>query len=235
MMRRLLATLPSFLLYLLFLAHGAIAKERRPILKLSANPSAIVAEEIALEQAANSKGMAKALRDFAAPDAIMFVPEPTSILSYLKSNPLLPAPDTDVHKIIMSCDGKTGVATGAWTNKGAAGYFTNVWRRYERPDGNGKWLLVFIHNDKLQVPRPKPDYIATQTASCKGNASVLLTAPADGVQLKKSLSSDQSLSWTWQYRPNKSRELEVAIWDGKVMTEVLDDEVAAPLIPEPKK
>lgn len=231
-------------LAILLLPTCAYAAKKPPILKLSANPSALVAEEIALKQAANTKGTAKALRDFAAPGAVMFAPMPASIQAYLKASPApLQIPDYEVHKIIMSCDGKTGVTTGAWTGKsGDTGYFTNVWQWYERGNdssngngnGNGKWMLVFMHNDKLQAPRAKPDYIAAQTASCKGSAPVFITAPPQGTQSKKGLSRDQSLSWTWQYHPDTTRELEVAIWDGKQMIKTLHDKVAVPFVSNPK-
>ena len=82
------------------------------------------------------------------------------------------------------------------------------------------------HNDVLTAARKAPDYVETQTASCKGSAPANLMAPPVGVQMKKGLSRDQSLSWTWQYRPDTSRELVVAIWDGEKMVDVLTDKVA---------
>ena len=203
------------------------AADKRPKLKLSANPSALVAEEIALKQSSKIKGGVIALRDVTAPDGVMFVPQPVSAPAYLKTVASLPVLEWQVHKVIMSCDGKTGVATGAWTD-GAKdrGYFSTVWQRYERADGSGKWLVAMTHNDVLTAARKAPDYVETQTASCKGSAPANLMAPPVGVQMKKGLSRDQSLSWTWQYRPDTSRELVVAIWDGEKMVDVLTDKVA---------
>jgi hypothetical protein len=202
--------------------------DKYPKLKLSANPSALVAEEIALKQASIIKGRVAALRDVTAPDGVMFVPQPVSAPAYLKTVPSLPQLEWQVHKVIMSCDGKTGVATGGWSDAAKdKGYFTTVWQRYERADGSGKWLIAMLHNDALTAARKAPDYVETQTASCKGSAPANLIAPPIGVQMKKGLSRDQSLSWTWQYRPDTSRELVVAIWDGEKMVDVLSDAVAA--------
>ncbi len=202
--------------------------EKRPKLKLSANPSALVAEEIALKQASKIKGRVAAEREVAAPDGITFAPGPVLARTYFGNIAELPLLDWQVHKVIMSCDGKTGVTSGAWTDdKKNTGYFTTVWHRYERTDGSGRWLIALSHGNILTSPREAPDYVETKTASCKGSAPVTLTAPPVGVQMKKSLSRDQSLSWTWQYRPDSSYELVVATWDGEKMVDVLTDTVTA--------
>jgi hypothetical protein len=202
------------------------AKKPFPI-KLSANPSALVAEEIALKQAATLRGTAAALREFAAPDAVLFVPRPVAAPAYLKDNAVSLSLNRSVHNIIMSCDGKTGVTTGAWSDAGGAqGYFTTVWQRYERADGSGKWLWALTHNDMLKTARNTPDFLATKTASCKGSAPATVSAPDVGVQMKQGIARDQSLSWTWQYRPDQSRTLRVSIWDGEKMVPALNDAVA---------
>ncbi|MFC4291098.1 hypothetical protein ACFOWX_01580 [Sphingorhabdus arenilitoris] len=200
---------------------------KRP-LKLDANPSALLALEIAMEQLGNEKGRSEGLRYYAAPDAVLFVPDLVVAPVWLKSNKNLPPIDWDVHRVIMSCDGKTGVTTGAWTaSDDHYGYFTTVWQRYEKRDGSGEWRWVLTHDDRLKKPRKVPDFIQTETASCKGKAPANLVAPPEGVQMKQGLSRDQSLSWTWQYRPDKSRSLTIATWDGEKNNTVLQDEVAA--------
>lgn len=217
----------------LFIMFGAAActgpGDKAPILKLSANPSALVAEEIALKQASKLKGRVAAERDVAAPDGITFAPGPVPALAYFKNVAVLPLLDHQVHKVIMSCDGKTGVTRGAWTdNAKHTGYYTNVWQRYERADGSGRWMIVLSYSNMLSSPRQAPDYVETQTASCKGKAPIILTAPDAGVQLKQSLSRDQSLSWTWQYHPDNFYTVKIAVWDGEKMGDVLTDKVTVP-------
>ncbi|NJM49569.1 MAG: hypothetical protein HC843_00590 [Sphingomonadales bacterium] len=200
---------------------------KRP-LKLDANPSALLALEIAMEQLGNEKGRSEGLRSYAAPDAVMFVPDLVMAPAWLKNNKALPSIDLDVYRVIMSCDGKTGVTTGAWTaSDSLKGYFTTVWQWYERRDGSGEWRWVLTHDDRLTTPRKAPEFIQTETASCKGKAPATLIAPDEGVQMKQGLSRDQSLSWTWQYRADKSRSLTVALWDGEKNNTVLQDDVAA--------
>jgi hypothetical protein len=45
------------------------------------------------------------------------------------------------------------------------------------------------------------------------------------------LSPDQTLSWTSTVRADKSRRVTIRLWDGKEMTTVIDDQVAAPKQP----
>lgn len=216
--------LPALLAVLLSgaLLSACTSPQRRPRLplKLDANPSALLALEIAMKQLSKEKGRSEALREFAAPDAVMFVPQRVAAASWLKDNRNLPAIDWDVHRVITSCDGKAAVTTGAWRAQGnSRGYFTTIWQRFEQPDGTGKWLWTLTHDDRLEEPWPAPDFVRTDIASCKGRASVAIAAPAEGTELKQGLSRDQSLSWTWQYRADQSRSLEIKIWDGaKIIT-----------------
>jgi hypothetical protein len=207
----------------------------RPELKLSANPSALVAQEIALAQETEAKGRTAALLGVINAQTTFFVPEPVQAAAWLKTNTTLPTIKWDPQKVIISCDGKTGVTTGAWRqDDGTPGYVTNMWQRFEKSDGTGKWFLLLTHSGKLDAPRKAPEFVITQTASCKGQAPASLSVPAEGVKLQQMLSRDQSLSVTWQYRPDRSRQIKVAIWDGEKMMPVLTDEVSAPA-PAPAK
>ncbi len=199
---------------------------------LDANPSALLALEIAMAQRATEKGGHDGFREYAAPDAVLFVPERVAAAAWLKDtkNPLgltWPA-KRDVYRVIMSCDGKSGVTHGAWKAPGGQhGYFTTVWQRYEKRDGTGKWLWTLTHDNRLNKPLKAPEFVQTETSSCKGKAPASIAAPPEGVEMKQGLSRDQSLSWTWQYRGDRSRSLEVKIWDGAKNIAVLKDEVAA--------
>ena len=206
----------------------------------SANPSAIIAAEIGFNRLAQDKGQWTAFRDTAAKQATMFVPEVVDAQTWLKGRA---DPTKSVkwqpHKAFMSCDGKTGVTTGAWQRPdGSTGYFTTVWFWVEKgkPDprlpansmGEGEWKWVLDHGDALTATRPTPEIIETKVASCKGRANAPINAPDEGVQMKTMFSRDQSLNWEWQLRPDKSRTVTVRLWNGVDFDDVLTDRVAKP-------
>jgi hypothetical protein len=132
------------------------------------------------------------------------------------------------HKAFMSCDGKTGVTTGAaqWPD-GSAGYFTTVWQWIPRNDRDGEWKWVVDHGDSLTAPREPKEMIETKVASCKGSAPAALIAPPEGAKMKAGYAKDQSLSYTWIVQPDGARTLEVKLWNGTSSETVILDRVAS--------
>lgn len=194
-----------------------------------ANPSAIIAAEIAFNQLAQQKGQWTAFRATAAKDAVMFVPQPTVALEWLKgkADPAQPV-KWQPHKAFMSCDGKTGVTTGAWQKPdGSVGYFTTVWQFVEKnARGEGEWKWVLDHGDTLTAPRALKEMIETKVASCKGRAPAASAVPPDGVAGKTGYARDQSLSYHYVVRPNGARTVEVKLWNGETVETVITDQVA---------
>jgi hypothetical protein len=195
-----------------------------------ANPSAVIAAEIAFNRIAQEKGQWTAFAETAAKDAVMFVPQPVNAQGWLKGRANPPKSVTwQPHKAYMSCDGKTGVTTGAWQGPdGAVGYFTTVWQYIEKSPGNGEWKWVFDHGDMLPTARVPAEMIATKTASCKGKAPAAIVAPSEGATMKMGLSRDQSLNYTWLVQGDGARTLEVRLWNGTNNDMVIFDKVAAP-------
>jgi hypothetical protein len=194
-----------------------------------ANPSAIIAAEIAFNRLAQEKGQWTAFRETAAKEAIMFVPQPTLAQEWLKgkANPPVSV-KWQPHKAFMSCDGKTGVTTGAaqWPD-GRNGYFTTVWQLMQRnPQDEGEWRWVVDHGDFIERGRVAPEFLETRVASCKGRAPAELVAPPEGAKMKAGYSRDQSLSYTWVVQPDGARTLEVKLWNGASADIVLLDKVA---------
>jgi hypothetical protein len=195
-----------------------------------ANPSAIIAAEIAFNRLAQEKGQWTAFRETAAKEAVMFVPQPTLAQDWLKGKANPPVSVRwQPHKAFMSCDGKTGVTTGAaqWPD-GRNGYFTTVWQLMQRnPQDAGEWRWVLDHGNFIATGRPAPEFLETSVASCKGRAPAELVAPPEGAKMKAGYSRDQSLSYTWVVQPNGARTLEVKLWNGASADTVLLDRVAA--------
>ncbi len=221
---------------------GGCAPQRPPLpaMPQSANPSGLIAAQLAFNRLAQEKGEWTAWRETAARDATMFVPQPVSAQEWLKgradpAKPTVRQPDT----VYMSCDGKTGVTSGAMQSPdGRTGYFATVWQWHEKgklptdaPPGfmlDGEWKWVVDHGDFLTAPGKAPEFIQTRVASCKGRASAPLSAPPEGAKMKMGLSRDQSLHYIWVVQPDGSRNFMVSLWNGEGFDSVLASGVAAP-------
>lgn len=196
---------------------------------LSANPSAFIAAEIAFARLAQDKGQWTAFRETARPEAVMFVPQRVVARDWLKSQKdPAEAVKWQPHAVYVSCDGNAGVTTGAWQKGPGQGYFTTVWLRDPR-SGAIKWVLD--HGDALTTPRAAPEFIESKQAVCGSRPAVPIEAGGEGEDMAVGLAPDQTLSWTSTVRPDRSRRITIRLWDGKAMTEVIDDQVAAPKQP----
>ena len=195
---------------------------------LAANPSAFIAAEIGFARLAQEKGQWTAFRETSHPDAVMFVPERVKARDWLKSQKdPAEAVKWQPHAVYVSCDGNSGVTTGAWQKGPANGFFTTVWTRDEK--GRLSWILD--HGDALTTPREAPDFIASKLGVCGSRPAVPIEAGGEGEDMAVGLSGDQTLSWTSTVRADKSRRVTIRLWDGKEMATVIDDRVAAPKQP----
>src|SRR5690606_29429218 len=96
-----------------------------------ADPGKVVAAEIAFARTAQEKGQWTAFAEFAADDAVMFVPAPVKAKDWLKGQrDPAEAVRWQPHQVWSSCDGTLAVTRGAWQRAdGSTGYFTTVWQR----------------------------------------------------------------------------------------------------------
>lgn len=112
------------------------------LLVAAAAVSGAVDAERAFASRAQTEGQWTAFRAFAAPDALMFGPEPTNAHQLLKDakNPRV-AVMWWPRQSWVSCDAELAVNTGPWVRSGgkSTGTFTTVWQR--QADGGWKWLL----------------------------------------------------------------------------------------------
>ena len=128
-----------------------------------ANPSAVIATELAFAKEAQVKGQWTAFAEYAAPDAVMFTPQMVWAQTWLKgrANPAV-AVKWQPHTAWSSCDGSVVVTHGAWQRSGSTGYFTTIWKR--QPDGKYKWILD--HGDSLAAPLDTPEMLSALIADC---------------------------------------------------------------------
>jgi ketosteroid isomerase-like protein len=169
-----------------------------------ANPSAVIATELAFAQAAQDKGQWSAFAAYAAPDAVMFTPQMVYAQGWLKgrANPPI-AVKWQVNEVWSSCDGSLMVSHGAWQHpNNGSGWFTTIWQRQK--DGSYKWLLD--HGGDLTAPLAAPEMISGRIADCPDRAARPTPMPSTSQGKSKGLpplnpalhagkSVDGSLTW----------------------------------------
>lgn len=187
------------------------AQGGRPL--FAANPSAVLATEIAFGRAARETGQWTALARFAAADAVMFVPQAVDARTWLKRrrNPPQSA-RWQPHRVWISCDGSLAATTGAWQQPdGAAGYFTTVWQRQEK---GGGYAWVMNQSDTMAEPPEAPEMIEAKIASCERMpADQIAQLPADDAGPSGS-SRDRTLQWSVKVDPQCGRIVTISMWGG---------------------
>jgi len=195
-------------------------------LKPIAQPGEVVATELAFARMAREEGQWSAFAEYAADDAVMFVPEPVNAKEWLKgrANPAKSV-EWEPYQVWSSCDGSLAVTKGAWQRPdGSVGYFTTVWERQEK--GDYKWVLDM--GDTLELPLKEPDMIGAEVADC-GDAEV-----AEGVGFREQplvsrgdgASRDNTLSFDWAAYEDASVDLSVSMMKSHMMVEVSRASVA---------
>ncbi|WP_324696926.1 hypothetical protein ACLIMP_00900 [Novosphingobium aerophilum] len=223
---------------LLLIAAPAVAERRPPRAPGvgTANPSALIASEIAFARMAREKGQWKAFDEFADDAAVMFVPQPVRAKEWLsgRKEPAA-AVQWQAHQVWMSCDGTMGVTRGAWQQAdGSVGYFTTIWQ--QRKKGDFRWVLD--QGDTLAQPMQEPEMLSASVADCArgGNGA----SPGDELLVErdsakaapgmdgKGRSKDGTLTWSYHVNADHSRSLVVSLMKNGGMAEVLRSDVAAP-------
>ncbi|MBM0169460.1 hypothetical protein [Altererythrobacter sp. C41] len=194
-----------------------------------ANPSAVIATELAFAREAREEGQWTAFREFAAEDAVMFVPEAVEARAWLANRADPPQPvQWQPHQVWSSCDGSLSVTRGAWQGAdGSSGYFTTVWRREGRR-GDEEYRWVLDQGDTLAEPLAEPDIIRTTVADCGGDALPVAAAAGAGATAGSGSSRDRTLTYAWDVAPDLSRTITVTMLIDGEAEDVLTVAVAAP-------
>ena len=195
-----------------------------------ADPSAVIAADLALSRLAREKGQWQALRKAAASGAVLFAPRAVDAATWLKrqAEPVVPT-RWQPRMVWMSCDGAYAVSRGAWTRASASGEYLAVWERQKK--GDWKWLV------REEAPAADlgeaPEMIAGQVAECSGlprrrpaeggkPAEDVLPDPANAV------SRDRSLKWSIAVGPDCGRTVSVEAWNGTAFAPVYQVRRAPP-------
>jgi hypothetical protein len=187
----------------------------------AAQPSTIVAVEIAFARAAREQGQWTAFRQFAAPGALLHGSNgPFPIEPWLATQTDPPqAVQWEPRAVVISCDGALAVTQGrSRTPDGKVGNFLTVWERQP----SGEYRYVFDAGG-LDVPQPPPrpkvedgnivvtaiDAVLGMVASCPRGSAAIPPPPAipvgeDG-KTDARLSRDGTLRWRWEHRADGTR------------------------------
>jgi hypothetical protein len=193
------------------------------LLLMQAAAQTAVDAERAFYRAAQTEGQWKAFRAFAAPDAVVFMPQPA------KAHEALPAKDPPIAvqwwpaESYVSCDGTVAVNTGPWVRAKAVGYFTTVW--VKQPDGAWKWVMD--GGDGLDKPRPLPKQPKVRRAACSGAVEPFGLVPSGDVKMGSGASKDGTLNWVWTVKSDGARLFQARLWNGREFDIVVENKIAA--------
>lgn len=188
-----------------------------------ADPSAVIAADIALGRIGREKGQWQTLRKAAAPGAVLFAPRAVDAATWLKRQ-AEPAVSTrwQARTVWMSCDGGYAVSRGAWVSGSASGEYLAVWERQKK--GEWKWLV------REEAPTADlgeaPEMISGQVAECSGlprRRPVEQARPPEDAVLPdpaNAVSRDHSLKWNVAVGPNCGRTISVEAWNGTAFVPV---------------
>ncbi len=182
-------------------------------LPLKADPSQLVATEIAFARAAQENGQWTAFANYAAANAVMFVPQGVAAPAWLRgqANPTQ-AVRWQVHEVWSSCDGSLAVTRSAaqWPD-GAPGRFVTVWERQR----NDRYRWVAHQGERLAQPLAAPELIATSVAACDPVPAAQATMPASAAPNRpQGSSTDGTLHWSIQVDPSCRRTTTISLWRG---------------------
>lgn len=194
----------------------------------AAQPSTIVAAELAFARAAQEQGQWTAFRLFAAPGALLHGGNgPFLIEPWLATQTDPPkAVQWKPRTVVMSCDGALAVSQGRYTDPdGKVGNFLTVWER--QPTGDYRYVFDVGGDDVPQPPPRKPieegdivvtdiDAIQGLVATCPRAGAPVPPPPAiplgeDGKTDAK-LSKDGTLRWRWEHRADGTRYAAAEYW-----------------------
>jgi hypothetical protein len=190
-----------------------------------ANPSAVIAQELAFARAAQERGQWTAFAEFAAEDAVMFVPQPVNARTWLRgqSNPPQ-AVRWQPHQVWSSCDGTLALSKGAWQRPdGSTGYFTTAWQR--KPFGTYRWTMD--QGDTLAQPLPAPELIGATVANCTPRPTAPEMPAAGSAGQYQGVSEDGTFYWHVAVGAGNARTVTAGYWDGASWQQALVERVDA--------
>lgn len=210
---------------------GASPRGNARFLAPAADPSAVIATELAFARAAREKGQWTAFRDYMTDDAIWPDPDWKNVKTEIGA---LPDPAKAIvwepDQVYSSCDGTYVFSTGPATwPSGWRSRFTTVWQR----QADGRYRFVLDQSFDLESNYAAREMVGASVADCppgglKKGASTMVRRSA---AWQNGQSDDGTLVWTTTLAPDCARTQKVAIRRNGMMEEVFSRTAAAPKAP----
>jgi len=220
-----------------------------PPLPQAAQPTSVIATELAFARAAREEGQWAAYRRFAAPGAqVQWEGGSASADSWLAGRTNPPAPDRWVpREAWSSCDGSAVVVAGTSMDQaGNWSRFTRVWERQQ--GGEFRWAYTrSLPDPQLTSARQESDredsalgedairveagnFIRARVADCTTPPAPPSpgTSPAAQTGAGAGLSKDRTLRWEWASAGTGPGSFVAYSWNGTGWDAVHSDPVAAP-------
>lgn len=184
-----------------------------------AQPSRVVATELAFARTAKTDGYMSAALEFAGPDAVLHGRNgPVAAGPALQSALAGGVTDWSPRAVVMSCDGALAVSQGRYREpSGVVGNYVTVWQR--KNDNEYRWIYDVAGPD---IPQPPPsnvsdapddvisvealDSVLGMVALCPRGGESLSPPPAVPLSgahpMGSVISRDGTLRWRWEHRAN---------------------------------
>jgi len=186
-----------------------------------AQPSAIVAREVAYARDAREQGQVAAAEAYAAPGALQHTRR--GPVPFAQIAPALATSGIETQwktrAVVMSCDGALAVAQGRFADRaGKVGTYVTVWQRQD--NGQYRWTYDVAGYDDPQPPARRQfedgDIVVTAIDSIRG---LVATCPPRGVDVPAppaipigaegaeaaQLSRDGTMRWRWEHRADGTK------------------------------
>jgi hypothetical protein len=200
---------------------------RTAFLGSAAEPSAVIAAELAFARMAREKGTWTAFRATATDDAVWPAPGWQNVKAALKglpdpAQPIIWEPDL----VWSSCDGSFALSTGpaTWPN-GRKSRFATIWQRQD----NGEYRWVLDQGLDPDANYARPEMISAQVAECRERPAGSRREKARrGLAWQSGRSNDGTLAWTTELAADCSRRFTVTALQAGAMVEVFSARAAPP-------
>lgn len=194
-----------------------------------ADPSKVIAAELAFARMAREDGQWTAFRKYSTEDALWPGPALTNVQRELAGAPdpvdaIVWGPDA----VWVSCDGSFALSTGPATYpNGRRGRFASIWQRQR----NGEYRWVLDQGFDLEADYEAREMIDGNVADCPPGFDHTVARRRQvrrGEAWGSGRSNDGTFEWTTAVAPDCSRIHTVRVNRGGTMTEVFRREAAAP-------